>query len=1024
MNGQTILEEDYDENYIPSEEEIFEYARVIGIDPEKEPDLLWIAREGINAPLPSHWKPCQDTTGDIYYFNFETGDSIWDHPCDQFYQTMVAEERQKKQLKALSSGNAASTSKKKDKDSKSSKKKKKQKGVESVGSLGPLNPPKLGDVIVPSAAIGSGTVGSSGGLAPLKGVGLLKSPTLSGPLGDKLDELTRKQDPFQLTSSSLGSTAEAGKINLNKLKTIDLHQPTLKYEASDEEDEEIEDILNVSSNSESNETSSSKKSGQLKNILGIEELHVADEDSSLEKSDHQIFKKTKPGEAAAKAAELRLYGSQRKSSNVTSASMDEESEKELADTQAKVRESIQDLQNDIDREIAEEKKKMLQEKVYNLKQLEDEIAKEIEEKKRILKDKQSDDLTKFEKNVKKETDLKIEELSREADLRVARMKAETESRVREEELAKENVKMEYSLEKENTEFEKKKSEMLEEVKRQHEIELEQAKSALVERLQYERESQLDSIKTEHAQKMQLLRQRLDQELKSQTQEIHNRFAKIDELTEEHGKSYRNVIDEKTKAILDEHEKEVADTKQKHKNRISKLQAEHEDEYQKEVDRLRRQLRSDLQVETERLENENDARLKTISQQYKRSSDELLVDLEALTNKRKHIENEEKLLQQVEQSLLTKKNILNSQDRPPKEVLVKTIEIDSSERTRYEDDIENLKQQQKQLQNKLAYLQSNPNTSSEKQNSSYGLKLNDLKSSFAQDESQRNERGFEPFVSPPYPRSAWEKEETGLLKAREFLYRQQQSLQRKSVRNVSWHKSVTEAEKQSYSDKTKQLLNDVRVKLENEAVNLNSDPLWHNTKNSASYASWLGDRSEFQNQSSADTKQSKGALPIDSFNSEHVMEYLRTVDTKLNQIMHLMSERDRQPSSTLHAPSFYPSSLVSDIVDRELSTGWKKYFGSAPQPTSGYDKGSAHWQYVPARQLLESRRQAYPSANPTNASNNASDFSQLTELSPGFQYPPLPPHSYSSPRSRVKLVVDEHTNELLEINVPNNNSFKA
>lgn len=37
--------------------EIFEYARVIGIDPETEKDLLYIAREGINAPLPANWKP-------------------------------------------------------------------------------------------------------------------------------------------------------------------------------------------------------------------------------------------------------------------------------------------------------------------------------------------------------------------------------------------------------------------------------------------------------------------------------------------------------------------------------------------------------------------------------------------------------------------------------------------------------------------------------------------------------------------------------------------------------------------------------------------------------------------------------------------------------------------------------------------------------------------------------------------------------------------------------------------------------
>lgn len=43
--------------------DLIEYAGVIGIDPDKEPDLMYIAREGINAKLPENWKPCQDTNG-------------------------------------------------------------------------------------------------------------------------------------------------------------------------------------------------------------------------------------------------------------------------------------------------------------------------------------------------------------------------------------------------------------------------------------------------------------------------------------------------------------------------------------------------------------------------------------------------------------------------------------------------------------------------------------------------------------------------------------------------------------------------------------------------------------------------------------------------------------------------------------------------------------------------------------------------------------------------------------------------
>nr|XP_012629106.1 centrosomal protein of 164 kDa isoform X3 [Microcebus murinus] len=119
IGDQLVLEENYDETYIPSEQEIFEFAREIGIDPIKEPELMWLAREGIVAPLPVEWKPCQDITGDIYYFNFANGQSTWDHPCDEHYRNLVIQERGK-----LSVPGAV---KKKDKKKKKEKKDKKDK---------------------------------------------------------------------------------------------------------------------------------------------------------------------------------------------------------------------------------------------------------------------------------------------------------------------------------------------------------------------------------------------------------------------------------------------------------------------------------------------------------------------------------------------------------------------------------------------------------------------------------------------------------------------------------------------------------------------------------------------------------------------------------------------------------------------------------------------------------------------------------------------------------------------------------
>ncbi|CAF0802679.1 unnamed protein product [Adineta steineri] len=101
INNQTILHEHIDENYEPTEDEIHEYATYIGIDPDKELDLLWLAKEGLMKPLPSGWKACQEENGELYYFNFDTGKSSWDHPYDEIYKTRVSQAREKKSLATI-----------------------------------------------------------------------------------------------------------------------------------------------------------------------------------------------------------------------------------------------------------------------------------------------------------------------------------------------------------------------------------------------------------------------------------------------------------------------------------------------------------------------------------------------------------------------------------------------------------------------------------------------------------------------------------------------------------------------------------------------------------------------------------------------------------------------------------------------------------------------------------------------------------------------------------------------------------
>ena len=49
----------------PTEAEIEEYAQWLGMTSPEDDDLRWIAREGLKAPLPEHWKPCKTSVSRI-----------------------------------------------------------------------------------------------------------------------------------------------------------------------------------------------------------------------------------------------------------------------------------------------------------------------------------------------------------------------------------------------------------------------------------------------------------------------------------------------------------------------------------------------------------------------------------------------------------------------------------------------------------------------------------------------------------------------------------------------------------------------------------------------------------------------------------------------------------------------------------------------------------------------------------------------------------------------------------------------
>lgn len=70
----------------PSGPELIAYARYLGIDPVADHDLLWIAVEALEAPLPSDWTEHFDSCDRVFYYNATTRVSSWTHPLEHVYR--------------------------------------------------------------------------------------------------------------------------------------------------------------------------------------------------------------------------------------------------------------------------------------------------------------------------------------------------------------------------------------------------------------------------------------------------------------------------------------------------------------------------------------------------------------------------------------------------------------------------------------------------------------------------------------------------------------------------------------------------------------------------------------------------------------------------------------------------------------------------------------------------------------------------------------------------------------------------
>ena len=67
---------------------VLEYGVYLGMDPIEDTDLMWIAAQALQAPVPEGWEERMDPFGDVYWLHRTTGQRSRQHPMDGHFQEL------------------------------------------------------------------------------------------------------------------------------------------------------------------------------------------------------------------------------------------------------------------------------------------------------------------------------------------------------------------------------------------------------------------------------------------------------------------------------------------------------------------------------------------------------------------------------------------------------------------------------------------------------------------------------------------------------------------------------------------------------------------------------------------------------------------------------------------------------------------------------------------------------------------------------------------------------------------------
>eukprot|EP00112_Aurelia_sp_Birch-Aquarium-sp1_P011203 Seg2359.6 transcript_id=Seg2359.6/GoldUCD/mRNA.D3Y31 product="Centrosomal protein of 164 kDa" protein_id=Seg2359.6/GoldUCD/D3Y31 len=641
--------------------EIFEYAQVIGIDPDTESELLWIARQGIVAPLPGDWKPCQDESGQIYYFNFQTGESEWEHPCDEYFRSMVEEERAKgKPIKAAKAkpakgGKKGKDKKEKKKDKKGNKEKGSQDRLKALNDLPTLKSDgfnatglsslsasnnlgmtidSLNDTLASTRNLGTkgrlGDTGTLGTSASNKHSILTKADT---GLKSKSKDSIKGIDSFGLGSrfgekvSFLDEYSDASEDSNGKPRfTLDL---------------DMHDIANIGyeesemSESTARPPSSRPKSDQFEEEED-EELDFGISSGLVARLEGMDIDNLQPATDSYQSP--RIQSSKPKSKVLHSDVISDN--RSLQDQSPRTEE--------INYNIEKESKRLQDEHDKKLNLLTKGLEEEVENMKKKLVNAKEKRMKEYEAQLKEEEEFEKSKLKKQSDTIFKTLRAQANE---------ENLDAEAKVQEEKQDF-----------LRKLKTEVQREKNAEEKRLREENNAELERLKEE-----------LEEELETEKENLGNENDdKIDALKEE----LDAKLETTKKELLEKQEKEIESTKQ----RLEREQDTTVERVQQEHEYALQQIRSELAEEKEELElnKENQAGLQSAKDDVKKQE-------ELLLKKKKELEDE---LKQLEQKTLEEHNFRKN------ELEEKYHEEQEKIKSEFDERIEELKQEFSEEESKV------------------------------------------------------------------------------------------------------------------------------------------------------------------------------------------------------------------------------------------------------------------------------------------------------------------------------------